>query len=81
MGRGAALRYFPVRENWRRIRPHLADPRLQRVLARDMARFSPRFRPGMKPFEVDGCDWRFFDGAAGRRRFGITPSTVVAIGW
>jgi hypothetical protein len=62
------VRYFPIREKWRRIRPHLANPDLQRVLARDMAKFSPRFRPGMKPFEVDGCDWRFFDGEGNLRR-------------
>ena len=35
----APMRYFPVREKWRRIRPHLANPGLQRVLARDLAKF------------------------------------------
>ena len=64
----APMRYFPVREKWRKIRPHLANPDLQRILARDMAKFSCRFRPGMKPFEVDSCDWRFFDGEGNLRR-------------
>ena len=33
-----------------------------------MAKFSPRFRPGMKPAEVDSCDWRFLDGEGNLRR-------------
>jgi hypothetical protein len=33
-----------------------------------MRMVSPRFRPGMKPAEIDGCDWRFFDGEGNLRR-------------
>jgi hypothetical protein len=33
-----------------------------------MRKVSPRFRPGMKPAELDGCDWRFFDGEGNPRR-------------
>jgi hypothetical protein len=33
-----------------------------------MRKVSPRFRPGMKPAELDGCDWRFFDGEGNARR-------------
>jgi hypothetical protein len=62
------LQYYPIQRRWRRIRPHLEDPELQRILVRDMRKVSPRFRPGMKPAELDGCDWRFFDGEGNPRR-------------
>jgi hypothetical protein len=84
---GREVQYYPIQRHWRRIRPHLEDPELQRILVRDMRKVSPRFRPGMKPAELDGCDWRFFDGegnprgVAGLRRSGTTRSMPPAIGW
>jgi hypothetical protein len=62
------VEYYPIRRRLRRIRPHLENSGLQRVLVRDMRKVSPRFRPGMKPAELDGCDWRFFDGEGNPRR-------------
>jgi hypothetical protein len=38
-----------------------------------MRKLSPRFRAGMKPVEIDGCDWRFFDHE-GRLRRGRAPA-------
>ena len=68
--RGVAfgVEYYPIRQRWRRIRPHLENPELQRILVRDMRKVSPRFRPGMKPAELDGCDWRFCDSEGNLRR-------------
>lgn len=62
------VEYYPIQRRWRRIRPHLEDLGLQRILVRDMRKVSPHFRPGMKPAELDGCDWRFFDGEGNLRR-------------
>jgi hypothetical protein len=47
------MQYYPIQRRWRRIRPHLEDPELQRILARDMRKISARYRPGMKPVELD----------------------------
>ena len=57
------VNYYPIRENWSRIRPHLADPEVQRILVRDMNKFTfgrwrKPFLPGMKPTDVESCDWR-----------------------
>ena len=38
-----------------------------------MRKVSPRFQPGMKPAELDGCDWRLFDREGNLRR-GRTPA-------
>jgi hypothetical protein len=64
----AAGEIYPVQARWRKIRPHLANPDLQRILVRDLQKVDPRFRPGMKPSEIDGCDWRFFDHEGNLRR-------------
>jgi hypothetical protein len=62
------VRFYPVQQRWRKIRPHLENPELQRILARDMSKLSPRFRPGMRPADFDSCDWRSFDNNGNLRR-------------
>ena len=62
------MKFYPIAARWRRIKPHLANPEVQRILVRDLRKVSPRFRPGMKPAEIDSCDWRFFDHEGNPRR-------------
>lgn len=59
------MKYYPVVKNWRKIKPHLADDELNRILIRDFNKFTyginkERFVKGMLPCEVDGGDWRLF---------------------
>jgi hypothetical protein len=67
------VQYYPIQRRWRRIPPHLTNPELQRVIVRDMSKLSPRFRHGMKPAYIDGCDSRLFDREGNLRR-GRTPA-------
>jgi hypothetical protein len=67
-GVASGVQYYDIQRRWRRIRPHLGDPELQRILVRDIRKVSPRFRPGMKPAELDDCDRRFFDCEGDLRR-------------
>jgi hypothetical protein len=64
----AVMRFYPVQARWRRIKPHLSDPELLRIMTRDMSKFRPTFRAGMLPVEADGCDWRFHDHEGNLRR-------------
>ena len=65
------MKHYPVRERWtHRIKPHLANPDLQRILVRDMSLFRHTFRPGMIPAQADGCDWRWH----GNPRRGRSPA-------
>ena len=56
------MRYYDVMKNWRKVRRHVDHPDLQRVLVRDMDRYTrgalgKRFLPGMRPLDTDPGDW------------------------
>ena len=57
------MKYYPIVENWDcKIRPHLDNPDLQRVLIRDFdkysaARWGKRFKRGEFPRDVEDYDW------------------------
>lgn len=58
-----AIRYYPIARNWsRKIKPHLADKKVQRILVRDFnkytfGRWERPFLPGMTPHDFESCDW------------------------
>jgi len=59
------IRYYDVRRHWtKKIKPHLADDRLNAILVRDFNRYTygrwgKRFVAGMIPADFDcHCDWR-----------------------
>ena len=65
------MRFYPVQQRWRRIKPHIQNPEVQRVLVRDFNRFTygrwrKSFVPGMKPTDFESCDWRC-DRSRGRQ--------------
>jgi hypothetical protein len=56
------MQYYDIQRHWRRIRPHLADPKVAEVLVRDFNKFTfgrwgHEFLPGMVPHEFESCDW------------------------
>ena len=56
------MQYYDLKRNWRRVRPHLADPEVAGVLVRDFnkytfGRWEKEFLPGMVPHEFESCDW------------------------
>ena len=59
------IQRYPVVKNWRRkIKPHLHNPELQKILVADfnrytVGRFGQRFRAGQLPGDFETCDWRW----------------------
>lgn len=58
-----AMKYYDLRRNWPKVRPHLDAPRVVSTLVRDFNRFTwgrwrQRFTAGHTPFEFESCDWR-----------------------
>ena len=56
------MRYYDVMKNWKKVKRHVDHPDLQRVLVRDMDRYTrgavgKRFLPGMRPLDTDPGDW------------------------
>ena len=54
--------FYPVVKNWDKIRPHLDNPDVQRVLVRDFNKFTAgcwgeRFRLGQFPHDFEDCPW------------------------
>jgi hypothetical protein len=57
------VRYYDIPGNWRRIREHIKNPVVQKVLIRDFSkyvfgRWQKPFTSGMLPAAFDHCDWR-----------------------
>jgi hypothetical protein len=58
-----SMKFYPVVKNWgRKIRPHLDNPALQKLLLSDFNKYSTgrwgeRFRRGAYPEDFEGCDW------------------------
>ena len=56
------MEYYDLKRNWRRVRPHLSDPRMADTLVRDFGKFTlgrwcQEFLPGMTPRDFESCDW------------------------
>lgn len=57
------MQYYNIQKNWRCIKPHLQNERVQATLVRDFNKFTfgrwkQPFTAGMKPTEFESCDWR-----------------------
>jgi hypothetical protein len=61
------IKYYDLVKNWKKVKPHLGDPELKKVLARDMNKFTygrrrEKFKHGNVPGEHDkGCEWQNWD--------------------
>lgn len=69
MKNSSIVEFFPVVEQWRRLKRHLNDSELNRILVSDFNKFTygqwrKTFEPGMLPSEFENCDWRL--GIRGR---------------
>ena len=58
------MKYYNLSKNWRKVRPHLDNPRVAETLVRDFnkytcGRWRERFTAGRYPCEFESCDWRF----------------------
>lgn len=56
------MKYYPISKKWAKIKPHIENKKVQEVLVRDFNRFTfgrwgETFKPGMKPFDFESCDW------------------------
>lgn len=56
------MKYYPVQKRWRKIKPHIEDKEVQRLLVRDfhkytLGRWGQTFSKGMTPHEFESCDW------------------------
>ena len=57
------MKYYDLKKNWRKVRPHLVDKELNDILVRDFKRFTlghwrRKFTYGRLPCEFDSVDWR-----------------------
>jgi hypothetical protein len=56
------MKYYDLKKNWHRVKPYLADKKLNDVLVRDFNKFtfgrwSQTFTHGDLPYEFESCDW------------------------
>jgi hypothetical protein len=56
------MKYYDLKKNWRRVRPHLADKKLNNILIRNFnkytfGRWGEEFTHGRLPCEFESCDW------------------------
>lgn len=66
------MEYYNMVKNWHKIKPHLTNERLNKVLVRDfnkftMGRWNEGFKTGMFPSDFESCDWQL-------RRIGRPPA-------
>ena len=59
----AAVKYYDLKRNWSKVRPHLSDPRVADTLVRDFNKFTfgrweTPFLHGMVPTDFESCDWQ-----------------------
>ena len=52
------MQYYDLKRNWRRVRPHLSDPKVSDTLVRDFNKFTcgrwqQEFLPGMVPHQFE----------------------------
>jgi hypothetical protein len=56
------MKYYDLKKNWHRVKPHLADKKLNDILVRDFNKFTfgrwnQTFTHGDFPYEFESCDW------------------------
>jgi hypothetical protein len=56
-----SMKYYDLKKNWRRVKPHLADKKLNDILIRDFNKFtfgrwSQTFTFGNLLYEFESCD-------------------------
>ena len=57
------MKYYDLKKHWRRVRPHLADKKLNNILVRDFNKFTfgrwgRNFTHDDLPSDFEFCDWR-----------------------
>jgi hypothetical protein len=57
-----SMKYYDLKKNWHRVRPHLADKELNDILVRDFNKFTfgrwgREFVHGDLPREFESCHW------------------------
>jgi hypothetical protein len=45
----ALVQYYDLKKNWRKVRPHIANPEVEKIFVRDINRFTYRWRDEFKP--------------------------------
>lgn len=58
----SCMRYYPIQKRWQKIKPHIQNKEVQRLLVRDFnkytfGRWKKEFKKGMTPHEFESCDW------------------------
>jgi hypothetical protein len=56
------MKYYDLKKNWHRVKPHLADQKLNDILVGDFNKFTfgrwgRKFTYGDLPCEFESCDW------------------------
>ena len=56
------MKYYDLKKNWHRVKPHLEDKELNDILVRDFNQFTfgrwgRKFTHGDLPCEFESCDW------------------------
>ena len=56
------MQYYDLKRNWRRVRPHLSDPKVSDTLVRDFNKFTcgrwqQEFLLGMVPHQFESYGW------------------------
>jgi hypothetical protein len=82
------MKYYDLKKNWHRVKPHLGNKRLNEILVRDFNKFTfgrwgRKFTYGDLPYEFESCDWDidhecFLSGTATRPHNEIDVSNLVA---
>ncbi len=57
------MQYYDLKKNWRKVKRHINDERVQKILVRDFERFTigrwgAHFWPGLRPTDFETCDWQ-----------------------
>lgn len=57
------MKYYPIVKKWSTLRPLIQEKEIQDILIRDfnkytMGRWKTKFESGMKPEDIESCDWR-----------------------
>jgi hypothetical protein len=57
-----SMKYYDLKRNWHRVKPHLGDKELNDILVRDFNKFTfgrwnRKFTYGDLPCEFESCDW------------------------
>jgi hypothetical protein len=56
------IKYYELKKNWPRVKPHLADKKLNEILVKDFNKFTfgrwkQTFFYGDLPYDFESCDW------------------------